>query len=292
MKKLQWPAQRMKILGFIFDLPSQTVQVPAKKIAKAKDRLRLVLDSPTTCRKDMERLLGLLQWISAVAFPLRAMIRQSYADLASFPEGDHVPTTLRFSTRQQLEWWRRTIEMLNWRPYDHILGFDDKSILNITTDASTEGFGIWWESAYVQYQWHECPPPWNRLCWAHINAQEAFAVLAAVAILQSQLRGRYVRFITDNATVYWALESLSSDSQLVMGSVRMAARAAITHQFRWFAGWIGTKDNRLADALSRSQWDLIDGMVDLSAKKRHYVPFEVMTLWLTEEQDWRRLMRL
>ena len=37
LKKLQWPAQQMKILSFIFDLLSQTVQVPAKKFAKAKE---------------------------------------------------------------------------------------------------------------------------------------------------------------------------------------------------------------------------------------------------------------
>ena len=77
-----------------------------------------------------------------------------------------------------------------------------------------------------------------------------------------------------------------------MGSVRMAARAAIRYQFRWFTGWIGTKDNRLVNALSRSQWDLIDRMVDLSAKIRHLIPFEVVTLWLTEKQDWHRLVRL
>ena len=292
LKKLQWPARRMKILGFIFDLPTQTVQIPAKKIEKARTRLQLVLDSPTTCRKDMERLLGILQWISAVAFPLRAMIRQSYVDLAAFPPGNYVPATLRLSTREQLEWWRCTIDELNWRPFDHILGFDDKSILNITADASTQGFGIWWDSAYVQYKWIECEPPWNRMRWIHINAQEAFAILAAVAILGPTLRGRYVRFITDNATVYWALEKLTTDSRPVMGAVRMTARAAIRNQFRWFTGWIGTKENRLADALSRSQWDLIDGLVDLSAKRRYNVPFDRMTRWLRREPSWKSLLRL
>ena len=292
LKKLQWPARRMKVLGFIWDLPSQTVQIPQKKIEKARTRLQLVLDSPFTCRKDMERLLGLLQWISAVAFPLRAMIRQSYRDLASFPARNYEPTQLRKSTREQLEWWRRTIDELNWRPFDHILGFNDKTILNITADASSEGFGLWWEGAYVQYRWEECTPPWNRMRWAHINAQEALAMLAAVAILGPSLPGRYVRFISDNATVYWAYENLSTDSRLVMGSVRMAARAAIRYQFRWFAGWIGTKDNRLADALSRSQWELIDGMVDLSAKQRYLVPFGRLTRWLGDEPAWKTLLCL
>ena len=105
----------------------------------------------------------------------------------------------------------------------------------------------------MHYRWDDCPIPWDALRFAHINAQEAFALVAASAILGRELEGRYVRFITDNATVYWAWEKLSSDSPLVMASVRMAARAAIRHKFRWFTGWIGTKDNRLADALSRSQ---------------------------------------
>lgn len=232
---------------------------------------------------------GPLQWIPAVAFPLRAMPRQAYADLATFPAGNYEPTKWERTTREQLEWWRRTIDDLNWRPFDHILGSDDKSILNITADASTARFGIWWEAAYVQYCWVECEPPWNQMRWAHINAQEAFAILAAIAILGPTLRGRYVRFIFDNATVYWAYEQLSTDSRLVMGLVRMAARAAIRHQFRWFAGWIGTKQNRLVDVLSRSQWDLLDGMVDLSAKQRFKVPFGHMTRWLGEEPAWKSL---
>lgn len=287
-KKLQLPAQEMKILGFIFNLRQQTVRIPDDKLRKAHERLALVLDGPVTCRKDMERLLGLLQWISAVAFPLRAMIRQSYADLALFPKGNRTPVVLHRETREQLEWWRRTLSSLNARPFDHILGFDDHTILNVTSDASTEGFGIWWDDEYVQATWVECPAPWNALRKAHINAQEAFAVLVAIAILAPRVRGRYVRFITDNATVYWAWEKLSTDSPVVMATVRMAARAAIEYEFRWFAGWIGTKENRLADALSRSQWALIDGMVDMSQKQRHAVPYSRLTTWLAEEPAWAR----
>ena len=73
-----------------------------------------------------------------------------------------------------------------------------------------------------------------------------------------------------------------------MASVRMAARSAIRYKFRWFAGWIGTKDNRLADALSRSQWDLIDGLVDMSRKQRRLVPFAKLSRWLRTEPAWER----
>ena len=291
-KKFQPPAQTMKILGFVFDLPTQSVRIPDKKIRKALNHLSLVLDSQTTTRKQVERLLGLLQWISAVAFPLRAMLRQSYADLALFPPADHAPVILHRDTREQLEWWRRTLPELNWRPFDHILGFEHDSITNVTSDASGEGFGIWWDDVYVQYRWRDCPAPWSALEFAHINTQEAFALVAAAAVLEFELAGRYVRFITDNATVYWAWEKLSSDSRLVMASVRMVARSAIRHKYRWFAGWIGTKDNRLADALSRSQWALIDGLVDLSRKQRRVVPFGVLSAWLREEPAWARQLDL
>ena len=117
-------------------------------------------------------------------------------------------------------------------------------------------------------------------------------MVAATAILEHELRGRYVRYITDNATVYWAWEKLSSDSPLVMASVRMAARSAIRYKFRWFAGWIGTKDNRLADALSRSQWALIDGLVDMSQKERRWVPFTKLSSWLCTAPVWVRQLEL
>ena len=67
---------------------------------------------------------------------------------------------------------------------------------------------------------------------ALINAQDAFALVAATAILVRELRGRYVRYITDKATVYWAWETLSSDSPLVLASVRMAAWLAIRYKFQ------------------------------------------------------------
>ena len=80
-----------------------------------------------------------------------------------------------------------------------------------------------------------------------------------------------------------AVERLTSDSPLVMASVRMAARSVIRHNFRWFTGWIGTKDTRLVDALSRSQWNLLSGLADMSQKQRYLVPFTTFQGWLRTE---------
>ena len=290
-KKFFRPAPVIKVLGFIFDLPRQCVHIPQDKIEKAKWRLRQVLLPTHTSRKQMERTLELLQWVAQVAFPLRAMLRSSYAELVWFPRDPHALFRLAREAREQLQWWMATIDQLNSRPFSHILGHSEKATIVVTSDAAGLGVGFWWDRNYVQYTWDGMPPPWNQLRFADINLQEMFALVMAVQVLGDELNHRYVKFVTDNATVYWAMFKLTSDHETVMASVRMVARQAIHRCFRWFSAWLSTKDNKLADALSRGQWLRVYSLFDHQRWVRQYCDFDVITEWLFEEPAWERILR-
>ena len=64
--KCHGPAQRLKILGMMYDAVAKKCSLPSKKISKYINRINEILLKKQTSSKELERLVGNLVWASYV----------------------------------------------------------------------------------------------------------------------------------------------------------------------------------------------------------------------------------
>ena len=251
--KFKPPAPSNKVLGFIFDLPNQCIHIPAEKIIKAKERIRDALLFPVT-RKQLERLVGFLQWISQVAFPLKSMLKPLRNDISSAPLSKHELFDVSPTSRRSLIWFLRTIDELNSCPFDVILGKDHLRTVHVFSDASDLGLGFWSESHYFFSSWRALPFPFNQFEFLPIHAREMIAALATVFVDNDELfHNTCVHFWLDNKIAHSAIIKLHSRNDDLNAMIRVLARRAVQCKFRFYTHWLSSHDNHIADKLSRLQ---------------------------------------
>ena len=86
------PARVQRWLGWLYNTLSQTVSVPKDKVDKYQDRILQVLRSGKAHKKQLQRLIGALQWAAVAIYPGKAWIRRleyvlHYNMGEDFPDG-------------------------------------------------------------------------------------------------------------------------------------------------------------------------------------------------------------
>ena len=252
--KIRGPARNVRMLGFIFDFPSQTLSIPDDKIGKVKDMIAEILERRYTWRKELQSLLGKLQWMAQVLFPSRIMLRHLYNDLKGCPAGKHKRFYLSDPARQALHWWTSMVDVINAAPFETIVGVAPANILRIETDASGRAMGFWARPFWAQLHFSELPSEWSWVAHAHITIKELFAVAWAISTLGDRIRHSYIKIYIDNEPAEKALEKLSSPIPAMARIIRVIAMMTLKFRMRFFTRRITTDDNVVADALSRDKW--------------------------------------
>ena len=97
---------------------------------------------------------------------------------------------------------------------------------------------------------HLCIPD-DCICSGHINIQEMCAIIAAARTWTSTWRNGCIMFIMANCTIEAALSTGRSLCKEVMELLRELYWISFVCNFEYKAIYIKSKDNKLADALSR-----------------------------------------
>ena len=254
LKKFKTPAPTNRAIGFVFDLPKQTVEIPVDKLEKAQRRIHAVLDPVWTTAKDTERLLGLLQWMAPIIYPSKVMLRTLTAELTQCNATDQRSFKVSRAAKLHLHWWLEWAQQLNKCSFDTVLGIFPTCHTFVYTDASDWGIGAWLHPhrRSLGISFSEMPPRLRHLAKKHIGIREAFALSAALCSWDRYLSHRYVRCFVDNRPVHDALCNLWSCNSDVMIQLRTIALAGVRLQSRFFFHWIPTDQNPVADALSRN----------------------------------------
>ena len=276
--KFKPPAPVNKILGFIFDLPNQCVHIPGDKIDKAKQKIRNLLNNSFT-RKELESAIGLVQWISQVAFPLKAMLRPLRNLIHHIPHTSRCLLRLSANARKAAHWFLNVVDDLNSCPFDVILGGTALSAKKIFSDASNKGLGFWSTDEYFFSSWSSLPVPWNSFEFADIGAREMLA--AVIFMTSAHVNNTNLNFWIDNTTAHWAFWKLDSKNRLVLLLLQVAAKIAIKRGFRWFSRWLSSADNSAADALSR---------LDINEARRLFATKQIKPRFT--EPNWAFLLEL
>ena len=253
--KLEGPATCLTILGIELDSEKLQARLPSDK----RDRIIALLEEWSTkrfCRRrELESLIGHLHHACKVAPQGRTFLRRMINLLCAFRRDDH-PIRLNQEFRRDLTWWRELFRTWDGLSFFCMPTWAPLPDFQVSSDASGSlGYGAIFKSHWFCGAWSVGQRS------SSIAYKELFPIVVAASLWGSQWVSRRVEFLCDNESVVAVLKSGTSRDQSLMLLLRYLSMLAVRHSFSFTASSVRGKDNPVADALSRFQFQRFRALV-------------------------------
>ena len=110
--KLVGPTTVLTFLGIEIDTQSMQLRLPEAKLRELRELTTLWKDKRSCKRKELESLVGKLQFACAVVKPGRTFLRHLF-ELLSVTRKDHHYIALRGAAKSDIIWWDTFLELWN-----------------------------------------------------------------------------------------------------------------------------------------------------------------------------------
>ncbi len=246
-EKTVGPQTTLTFAGIELDTRLFEARLPADKIAKSKVLLSKFLQRKKATLKEVQSLIGLLNFACSVVVPGRAFLRRLIDLTKGIRCASHFIRLSR-SVKADLRIWGSFLDDFNGRWF--FLGdFWSNSVsLNLYTDsAASLGFGAIFGQFWCFGEWPEH--------WKHINIVilEFYPIVLSVLLWGHLMRNQRIIFFTDNAALVEIINRATSRDVTVMIFVRQLVLACLRFNILFRAQHVPGVKNSLADALSRLQ---------------------------------------
>jgi len=244
-------------LGLILDTVKMEARLPEEKKIRTINEINMTLAARSVTLKQLEKLLGLLEFCVAV-FPLgRPFLRHVWN---MFRLGRSWRQRLTTAARRDLQWWKEFLPI--WSGISAIQL--SRPRYHIATDASgKKGIGgVWFEA---DNKFNMFATRLNRRHRPkHINWKELFAVLYAFASWADNWGESRVIVFCDNEAVVAGINKRTIRGAAI-NPLQSLFLLAAQRNIDVVAVWVPSKANALADALSRFDSEKITNLVGQQA---------------------------
>ena len=233
-------------LGFEFDSNKMEVRLPDNKKQRALDAVNSLISSSSVSLTSLESTLGFLSHCCQVVPLGRPFLRNLFSLLCRYETKRrftivHIPRAIK----GDLHWWKAFL--MSWSSISII----QISRVNhdIATDASgLKGIG----GVHKRHVFSERVP--TRHKQKHIDWKEMFAILHAFLLWHQLWFHGTVRIACDNTAVVDAINKRSIKGATIRPLQTILLVAAV-HDINLLAFWIPSKENIVADAASRHDYE-------------------------------------
>ena len=249
-------------LGILPDGEHLVLSIPIEKRTKAIYLLKWTLDKKTVMIKHIQKLTGTLNFLNRAIFAGRAFMRRMYQRLC----GIHTDSKLRAYHHMRLdkgfkkdckvwlEFLQQPERISLCRPFVDLSVFDTAETLQFFTDSSANpelSFGCVFGTRWIFGKWetgfvHKFNPS--------IEYLELVALVIGV-LSWGHLLTKKRMIICDNQAVVQMVNNMSSKCSHSMELIRLLVTDGLIYNRRVFVKYIRSKDNILADWLSRLKFN-------------------------------------
>ncbi|XP_033739602.1 uncharacterized protein LOC117326910 isoform X1 [Pecten maximus] len=240
------PTTTITFLGVEIDSIAMEARLPQEKVEKVKALLSSFSSRKKVTLKELQSLIGLLNFACCVVLPGRPFLRR-LIDLTKGIVKPHFHIRLNREARLDIHAWQQFINSFNGVSLILADRWETSNHLHFYTDASGLGFGAVFNEQWFYGEWPEA------MMSHHITIKELFPIVIAVEIWGEQLKHKCILFHSDNDAVVSILNKHSSKDPVVMKLVRRLVVKALQLNILFCSEHIMGKRNILADALSRLQ---------------------------------------
>lgn len=240
------PCTTISFVGIELDSVLMEKRLPQEKLEKIRAALSLFSRKKKATLKELQSVIGLLNFACAVVVPGRAFLRR-IIDLTVGLRKSHHHKRLTKESRADFQAWSEFLEHFNGKSLfltDHWITTPS---LDLFTDASNIGFGGFLAKKYFYAEW---PTQWSDV---HITVKELFPIVLAIELFSDILTNCCIVFHTDNEAVVHIINKQTSKDTVLMRLVRRMVLHTLKHNILFKAVHIPGLHNSLADSLSRLQ---------------------------------------
>lgn len=246
-EKTMGPSTCLEFLGITLDSIKQEARLPIDKLEKGKTSVTALTTKRKATLKELQGLLGFLNFTCSVIVPGRAFLRRLYSATKGLTRSYH-HVRVNSEMRADLMAWKLFLKHFNGRAFFIHERWITSTAINLHTDASTTiGFGAIFGSRWTYGTW---PSPVNDL---HITILELYPIVLAMELWGHLWANHCLVFHTDNIALIPILANNTSKDATIMVLVRRLVGLGIQFNILFKAVHVPGKDNVLADFLSRSQ---------------------------------------
>lgn len=175
-EKTEQPKQVITFMGLELDLVTMEARLPMDKLVKLRSLLSSTSKSRKIKLKDLQSLLGLLNFCCQVIVPGRCFLRR-LTDLTKKVSKPNHRFTLTRESRKDIQAWLLFLQSFNGKQLLVEQRWVHNTALHLHTDASGNiGFGAIFGSHWLYSAW----PP--KLAHLHITYKELFPIVVALVI--------------------------------------------------------------------------------------------------------------
>ena len=262
------PATSMTFIGVLFNTITMTIEITPERLQEIITILATWLDKSSASLKDIQSLLGKLNFVAACVRPGRIFIARMLKWLKVLYKEDSKLNVIPNYVKKDILWWYTYLPRYNgvsmmlyeeWCSPDSIF----------SSDSCLQACGGFWEGKYF----HSKFPSNFEKCGYSINILEMFAIIVSLKLWGSFFKGKRIQIFCDNESVCFCLNTGKSHNEILQSCLREVAFLAAIYEFQIRAVHLSTDCNRLADTLSR---------YDISPKHRDQF-FELTKGFVLEE---------
>jgi hypothetical protein len=253
------PTTTIIFLGFEIDSRELVIRLGDARRKEIAATLRDWVGRETCSARELQTLVGILQWACRVIRHGRTFLQRMYDMLLPHVNSKHPfdssAIELENVFQEDLEWW--SLFMDKWNGVTLITDQDwmtEGHPLQPHTDASSSGYGAVCGRSWFHGQWTGEQESWSREATANRDSmpfKELFAVVTAALTWGSQWGRKKVVFRVDCLPVVQAVQKGATRQRRMMQLLRALHHCAALHHFDYRIVHIAGVDNVIADELSR-----------------------------------------
>ena len=246
-EKTVGPENVLAFAGIELDTLRMEARLPLDKTEKCKTLVSTFLRRKKVTLREIQSLVGLLNFACSVVVPGRAFLRR-LIDLTRGVKSPHHFIRLNKSSKADLVLWQSFLDDFNGRSFFLNDAWHDSLSLNLYTDAAGSlGYGGIFGSKWFFGAW---PDDWKKF---NITILEFYPIVLSVLLFGDAMRNQRITFFTDNAALVDIINKATSRDATVMVFVRRLVLACLNFNIVFRARHVPGVKNVLADSLSRLQ---------------------------------------
>ncbi len=241
------PTTKPIIYGIQVDTTTMQASLPQDKLHGARSLLSSMRRRRSVTLRELQSLLGILNFACRVIQPGRAFLRR-LIDLTTGVSSPQHHIRLTKDARQDMTAWLTFLDHFNGTSLLLPSQWNHAPDLHLHTDAS----GAMGMAAVFGSRWFQCRWP---QCWMEhtITVKELLPIVLAVDLWASDLANKRILLHCDNQAVVFVINKQTSKEPDVMQLLRRLVCTQLTHNILLRAKHIPGAHNVIADALSRFQ---------------------------------------
>lgn len=252
--KKTFPASTtLEFLGVLLDSVNMTASLPEDKHERIKIALSSWLQKKFCTLRELQSLIGTLQFACRVVVPGRPFLQRIIALTRGIAQPFH-HIKLSESFRKDVAMWQIFLDHWNGCNFFLDTKIAQSPDLHFFTDASGRlGYGAFLNNHWFQGKWsliHHSHKEQQSIAW-----KELFPIYLACMVWGPQWSGKRIMLWCDNQSVINILNSKSSKISKIMDLVRKITVQTLICNFTLTSQHVPGVDNSIADALSRFQMD-------------------------------------